>query len=122
MIKEINVLALMLVLCFYGALAEAAGWTNWAAPTQIDLVGVSPSGIMIYGAFGNPGPCTTTDRFFVPATHPQYSKIYAMALAAQAARREIRGYVSTCQAHAWYSNSTTTYGFVNTGDAVSTRN
>jgi hypothetical protein len=106
----------------FAAPIYAAGWTNWAAPTRIDLVAASPAGIMIFGAFGNPGPCSNADQFFLPATHPDYTRIYAAVVAALATGQQIRGYISACQDQGWYAPAGTTFPFVGSGDAVSIRN
>jgi hypothetical protein len=102
--------------------ACAGGWTNWATPTQIDVVGtdsaLAPAGLMIYGTFGNVGNCTQSDRIFIPASHGQYNEILAAALSANISGRRIRGYVSSCTPHLWYSNTSITYDFVDDGGAV----
>ena len=99
--------------------SQAGGWTYWATPTQVDVV-VTKSldanapnvtkGIMIYGSFGNPGNCSVTDRFFVPASHELFAQIYAAVLAANISGKKIRGYVGNCVANPWYAGSETTFG------------
>lgn len=103
------------------AQAQAAGWTNWATPTQVDIVNAGTPGIMVYGTFGNPGNCTVADRFFVPKTDGQYAQVVAAVLAANVAGRQVRGYVSTCVQHLWYSAPTITYGNA-VGDALGFKN
>jgi len=108
------------------AMASAEGWTLWATPTQIDVVGDladgAPKGLMIYGVFGTTsgtsGNCSVSDRIFIPAEHVQYKEILAAAMSANISGRKIRAYVNTCAPHVWYSPPSLTYGFVGVNHPV----
>lgn len=100
-------------VCFSG------GWTQWAIPTQVDVVVTASydgpnamKGIMIYGAFGNPGICSMGNRIYISQSHPLFSQIYAAVLAANISGKKIRGYVSSCTPNPWYATSDTTFGQV----------
>jgi hypothetical protein len=99
----------------------SAGWTQWAIPTQVDVIVMGGydggpnnvmKGIMIYGAFGNPGLCSIADRIYISERHPMFSQIYAAVLAANISGKKIRGYVSSCTPNPWYATSDTTFGLV----------
>lgn len=92
----------------------AAGRTNWAIPTQVDLE--RGNGIMVYGNFGNPNECSITNRFYIPETHTEYDKYYSLIMTAFSAKQEIRAYAHSCKPVGWYSNSETTYNSIDTGD------
>jgi hypothetical protein len=91
----------------------AGGTTAWAIPTQVDL---TYGGIMVYGAFGNVGGCSVTDRFFVPINAGQYKEIYATLMAAFTAGKQVAVYVDTCDSVGWYAAPTVTFNYmVNSG-------
>ena len=117
------------------ATTSAEGWTQWATPTQIDVVGnlagEAPKGLMLYGAFGaTTGAvvnqvadlCSTPDRVFIPAEHVQYKEILSAVLSANISGRRIRVYVTTCAPHVWYSPLSVTYGFVGVNHPVNVGN
>lgn len=97
----------------------AAGSTAWAVPIQVDVM---YQGIMVYGAFGNPGGCTTTDRFFVATNTGQYKEILATLMAAYATGKEVATYVDTCASVTWYAVPSTTFGYMTTGGVIYVRN
>ncbi len=67
---------------------------------------------MIFGAFGNPSSCSVSDRLYVKATHPQYDKIYAMALMAYASGKKVFAYSHSCEPVGWYAVAETTFNIV----------
>lgn len=121
--RRIGILVASVCALFASAAVQAAGWTSWSTPTQIDVIvatdinGNPTKGIMVYGAFGNPGGCTVGDRFYISESHQMFSQVYAAVLAANISGRRVRGYVGQCAPNLWYSTPDITYGVV-AGDAV----
>lgn len=103
------------LLCASGA-ASAAGNTNAAVPTRIDVE--RGNGFMIYGDFGNPGSCVVADRIFVRINHPQYKELYATALAAFAGKYKLAAYVYGCDSNTWYAVASTTFNIVEPSSAL----
>ena len=108
---------IILLSIFFSSISFAAGWTSSAVPTRVDIE--RGNGLMVYGAFGNPGNCTTTNKFYVLKSHPQYQQIHATVLAAFMAGKKVDVYIHTCQPVPWYSVPSTTY---NTMDGLSALN
>ena len=107
---------ILLFAVFISSGAYAGGWTNWAKPIQIDLE--RGHGMMVYGAFGNPGQCTTTDRIYIQSSHPDYDRLYSMILAAYMSGKRIAAYSHTCDSVGWYSVDTTTYNYITPSGVV----
>ena len=84
---------------------SAAGFSNFATPTRIDIE--RDNGFMIYGDFGNAGECTNSNQIYVQSSHPQYDKIYAAALAAFTSGAKVQAYIHSCTTIRWYSTSRT---------------
>lgn len=91
--RWIAALALMLSLtAARGALA--AGYTNWAVPTQIMTTG--DGGILVYGAFGNPAQCAVADKIHVQNDTNQLKLVEGMVLTALATGKAVQFYVVEC--------------------------
>ena len=73
--------------------AHSAGYSNWAVPTQVELVS---GGLLIFGAFGNPSGCTEKDKFYVPDTDKRFQTIVSISLAALMAQKEMKFYGGKC--------------------------
>lgn len=112
----------ILILCLLTLSASilAAGRTNWAIPTQIDIE--RGGGFMIYGSFGNVANCTVGNVFYVRSDHPQYEKIYAAALTAFTAKKQIRAYIHACEPVTWYASSGTSYNILDLGSDFNIKN
>jgi len=95
---------MVMLLVVSGQLFGAAGYSEWAKPTSINLTGAS--GFRVLGNFGNPFPCGQSNAIFVNSDHPQYREIYSTVLAAQLSQKEIRFYISSCEVVSWLSSST----------------
>ena len=106
-------LYMSLVLLLFSTTSIAGGWSHWASPTQVDVE--RGNGIMVYGAFGNPSECGLSDRFYIPKTHPEYDKIYAVVLTAFTAQKELRVYSHNCGKVGWYTANATAFNFVGDG-------
>jgi hypothetical protein len=91
-------------------------------PTGIDVVQVGTPRFRGYGNFGNPAGCTVSNSLFVKSTHPQYSKLYAIALSAVINGKAILGYAHRCEPLLWYSVEPTTYNIVTDDGSFSIRN
>jgi len=101
------IVTLILVSALGTSIANASGRSVWAIPTQIDIE--RGNGFMVYGAFGNPGECTSSNKFYVKKEHPQYDKIYSAILAAFTSAKKIRTYIHECEPNLWYSSASVTY-------------
>jgi len=110
--KKMRIFVSLVIILFLNVAVSASvhGRLTWAIPTQIDIE--KGDGFMVYGAFGNPGECTRADRFFVKKSHAQYDKIYAAALSALTAKREMRAYIHGCEPILWYSVGSVTYNIL----------
>lgn len=87
-----------------GQAYAAPGWTESAAPTAVETV--RTQGILILGAFGNPGTaCTNPDAIWVDATHSQYQTIVASATTALATGLKLKAYVHNCTAIGWHGGT-----------------
>ncbi|TQV75621.1 hypothetical protein FLL45_08140 [Aliikangiella marina] len=100
--------------------AHAAGRSSWAVPTQVDIE--RGNGFMVYGMFGNPGECTSSNKFYVKKEHPQYDKIYSAILAAFTSGKKIRTYIHDCETVLWYSNASVTYNILMPNGDVQIKN
>jgi hypothetical protein len=103
------------LLCASGA-ASAAGNTNAAVPTRIDVE--RGNGFMIFGEFGNAGGCTIGNQIYVRISHPQYKELYATALAAFAGKFKLQAYIHGCETVSWYAIPSTTYNIMEPGGAM----
>lgn len=93
--------------------ARAGDFSLAAVPTRVEATAYG--GVMIFGPFGNPAGCTTSDMIFVLETHPEFKLIQAMVMLSVAGGKPIRLYAHGCQAVGWYSSPTTTYNTVSSG-------
>lgn len=101
---------LLASLLLLGSLEVSAGaWSDWAVPTRVDIE--RGNGVMVYGNFGNKGSCTVSNRVYIPATHPEFDKVYALLLAGFTANKEVQLYVENCQPVGWYAKPETTYNW-----------
>lgn len=82
--------------------SAAGGWTNEAVPTKVEIV--QDKGILIFGAFGNPGTstCTTGDAVWVAKSHTEYTEVLSSALSAVAAQLKLKFYVHYCATVGWH--------------------
>ena len=110
----------LILLLFTSTASHATGWSQFATPTQVDVV--LSSGFMIHGNFGNAGGCSIADRIYVLATHPQYNEIYSAVLTAFTSEKQIRIYINTCDAVLWYSPLSTTYNIMDPNSVLNIRN
>lgn len=93
-----------LLMAVAAPVSGAPGWTAVATPTDIELV--RGQGVLIAGAFGNPGtPCTDADKIWIAATHPQYQALLSTALSAMAGGMKIHAYVHGCAAIGWHGGT-----------------
>ncbi len=105
-----------LLFIFISSYSTAAGWATAAVPTRVDVV--RDDGFMIYGAFGNAGGCTIENRVLVQKSHPQYSEIYSLALAAVMAEKRVQPHISGCKTNGWYVTSEKTFNIMAPSDAL----
>lgn len=96
---------LAIILSTIAGVANAApGWTESAPPSAVETV--RSQGILILGAYGNPGTaCTNPDAIWVSETHPQYEAIIASATTAVATGLKLRAYVHTCATIGWHGGT-----------------
>jgi hypothetical protein len=99
-----------LAVLFANQLAFAGGWTNWAAPSRVDIE--RGNGFMVYGNYGNVGGCSIADQIYVEKSHPQYDLAYSTALSALASGMKLRAYIHDCKPVFWYTVESTTYNIV----------
>ncbi len=108
--------ALAILALFVCSTSYAAGWTQFAVPTQVDIE--RGNGVMVYGSFGNPGTCSVADQVYVQSTHPQYQEVYAAILAAFSSGKQLQFYIHSCESVIWYSAATTKYNTMEPGGAL----
>ena len=96
--------------------ASAAGYSNAAIPTQIDVE--RGEGFAIYGDFGNPGGCTNVNVLFVRSNSPHYKEMYAAALSAFTGRFRLQAYVVNCQTITWYTVAPNTLNIVDANSVL----
>lgn len=102
--------------------AFAGNFSASAIPSGIDIVQAGTAGFLVTGNFGNPAGCTVNNAIFVKATHPQYAKLYATALAAFMGGKSVFAYARVCEPVLWYSVASVTYNIVTDDDSFSIRN
>ncbi|MBE0380411.1 DUF5992 family protein [Pseudoalteromonas prydzensis] len=107
---------LLLFLIFFTSSVKAGNWSQTAEPTRIDIE--RGNGVMIYGAFGNAGECSTSNKVFIEKSHPQYDKVYAMVLAAFASNKKLRIYIHSCKPVTWYAVKETTFNTLTSAGAI----
>jgi hypothetical protein len=100
---------IMIALTMLSSVSEAGSWSDWAVPTRIDVE--RGNGVMIWGTFGNNGNCSFSNRVYVPETHPQYDKVYALVLSAFTANKEVLFYIDDCQPVTWYAVKEKTFNW-----------
>jgi len=108
--------ALSVLALFVCSTSYAAGWSQLAVPTGVDVE--RGNGIMVYGNFGNAGSCTVTDQVYVRSTHPQYKEVYSAILLAFSTGKQLRFHIASCDAVTWYSAPTVTYNIMEPGGAL----
>lgn len=102
--------SLFVCLTVSAASAQAAGYSEPAVPTKIDMV--RSEGFMLFGAFGNPGGCAAQNQLFIKSDHPQYKQLLALAMMAYTTKQKIVAYVHGCEPVVWYSVASHTYNTV----------
>ena len=107
---------LLLFLMSFADTVEAGSWSQTAEPTRIDIE--RGNGVMIYGAFGNPNECSTSNKVFIEKSHPQYDKVYAMVLAAFASNKKLRIHIHCCKPVTWYAVNETTFNTLTSAGAI----
>ena len=111
---------LLLILVLISSDAFAGGWVTPAVPTRIDIE--RGGGFMVYGAFGNVGECTFTNRFYVEINHPQYDQIYSTVLAAYMSGKKVRAYTHVCKGRGWYATLDKTFNTLTPSGALNIQN
>lgn len=71
----------------------ASGYSNWAIPTQVELV---QGGVLIAGQFGDPHSCGMPNYIFISQTDVKFNHALTLATSALMAGKEMRFYVSAC--------------------------
>ncbi|AKE51280.1 hypothetical protein [Kangiella geojedonensis] len=66
---------------------------------------------MVWGNFGNAENCAIGNRIYIPESHPQYDKAYAMVLAGFSANKEVHFYVTGCQKVGWYNSTEDAFNY-----------
>ena len=115
-----RVLSVISLFFVFASTANAGGWTEWAVPSQVDMI--RNEGFVMFGDFGNPADCTFSGRVFVPSSHPEYEKLYSMALTAFTAGKQIRLYSHGCQPIGWYTTTDKTFVALQSNGAMNIRN
>ena len=102
--KDIFVVCLVAILFTFGSgtARAAAGWTNAGLITEINQQPASYGGLVFVTASvtGNPGGCSATG-FFFSLSDERHKRMFSMLLAAQAAGRQVRIWVTTAPCHEW---------------------
>ena len=73
--------------------AYAGDYSDWAVPTNVELVS---GGVLIYGAFGDPNKCGKPNYIYVSESDSRYDSVLSMALAALMGNREMQFYSNNC--------------------------
>ena len=110
---------LIVLALFVCSTSHAAGWSQFAVPTQVDIE--RGNGLMVYGSFGNAGGCTVSDQVYVQFSHPQYKEVYSAVLAAFTSGKQVQFYVHSCDSVIWYSAATTTYNIMEPGGSLNVK-
>jgi hypothetical protein len=105
MIKMLKFLTLIL----FSPTIYAAGFTAWATPTEIVT---ASDGILIKGAFGNPGGCGDSSGVYLRNDTNHYNFVKYSALVALMKAKQMRFYIAECY---------TGYNGLNTGLAYQNR-
>ncbi len=74
---------LMLVCMSFNV--TAAGYSQWAVPTTVEIVS---GGVLINGDFGDPNSCGKADYIFVKQQSATYESILSMSLSALHAKKK----------------------------------
>ncbi|ACA85758.1 hypothetical protein Swoo_1470 [Shewanella woodyi ATCC 51908] len=83
----------LLSLLFSSTFANAGAYSNWAVPTNVELVG---GGVLIHGQFGDPNNCGKANFIYVSHSDIRFDSVFSMALAALMGQKELRLYSSSC--------------------------
>lgn len=86
---------LLLLLAGFTSYSHAAGYTNWAIPSSIEIVN---GGVLIAGNFGNPHNCGIANYIFIPSTNENKKEIIALVTTALMGKREMQFYAGRCAA------------------------
>ena len=100
--------------------AFAGEWSSYATPTKINIV--RGEGIMVWGYFGNPGSCVTSNTFFVESNHPQYKEIYSAILMVFKDNKKVQTYIHSCAPVEWLTTSSTTWNIMSSNSALNLSN
>lgn len=84
---------LTILAAFISMQAIADGYSNWAVPTEVELVS---GGVLIHGAFGDPNPCGKANYIFVSQQSPTFDATLSIAISALHGNREMRLYSNKC--------------------------
>ncbi len=110
--KPLAFIAITLLLSFAAALstapAQAQDAPSWVGPSAIDLISVQPNGrIYVKLAMSTPDlscPGNIDGYLELNPSYPHFDKQYALLLAAHAANRTVRVYVSGCGHYPYAQN------------------
>lgn len=69
------------------------GYSTWAVPTTVELVG---EGVLVHGDFGDPSSCGVPNYIFVSQSDESYESVLSIALAALMGKRELRFFTGRC--------------------------
>ncbi|KAF7763152.1 hypothetical protein PUND_b0490 [Pseudoalteromonas undina] len=111
-----NSVMLCVFLMSFTHAVKAGNWTKAAEPSRIDIE--RGNGVMVYGTFGNPGACSTSNKVFIEKSHPQYDKIYAAVLTAFTSNKKITIYIHECKPVTWYAVKETTFNTLTSAGAI----
>lgn len=101
-----KIIIILTLLFISEAVLSAHGSTSYAVPTKLEVV--RGQGFMVFGDFGNPGECSTSNTIWVPIEHPQYDQLYSTALTAFTANKKIQAYIHSCVNMGWHGGTQNT--------------
>jgi len=96
---------LILSISSINVFAQDIGRVTAAIPTIINTV--RGDGMMIYGAFENPGSCDIANAVWVDRTHPEYQQLYSTALAAFMGGKKLDMFIHSCTSVPWIAGDKT---------------
>ncbi|MBI3771667.1 MAG: hypothetical protein HY272_03090 [Gammaproteobacteria bacterium] len=91
--KRLKIVVILILLASAPSLQAGAGYTAWAVPSQIITTN---DGMLIVGAFGNPGGCGSNYGVIVQNTASEYNFIKATVLAALMGGKQVQFYIYDC--------------------------
>lgn len=85
------------ILCLAAMLgspsAFAGGYTSWAVPSSVEIVG---GGLLVGGAFGDPANCSVGNYVFISQSSTSYKEVVSLAYLAFATGKEMSFYANSC--------------------------